>query len=482
MASKTVAVDIDTHSIRLLEVIGDRVERWASASVEPGAVREGSIADPVALGAQVKRLLRSTGVGSHRVVASISGLYFTSQVLSLPLQTESEARRAMPALAKEAIPLEGTQIEWQLMPPDETGQEALVVGAPASLVATQLAVLHSAGIDPQAMEVRTLALTRAVDRRLAIIVNADPTGLDVVLVANGLPQIMRTLYQPRELTPEERAEHVVRAVEQTVNYYNAQRSTRGMPADTPLFLVGSLADHPLMVQTIRSRVGYPIEPFDPPLEYPEHLPVAQYAVAIGLALRQVTRPKDDMASDDPQERAQTLLINLVPHSVPWWFPTPIRLLFLTGLVAGLVLALVLLGASQSASTLTEDLRTQLGGIQSQVDLLQSGIKDRGEKESAIKEFKDLIDSRGATTTLLLKIQGLIPEGVTIVDYRLVGNSISITGNADGPEAAFALVKNLREFGETDENGLFHPFFKPFSYSQTQTGSQSVSFNLPLAQP
>ena len=225
-----------------------------------------------------------------------------------------------------------------------------------------------------------------------------------------------------------------------------------------------------------------VEPFDPPLEYPEHLPVAQYAVAIGLALRQVTRPKDDTASDDPQERAQTLRINLVPHSVPWWFPTPIRLLFLAGLVAGLVLALVLLGGSQSASNLTEDLRTQLNGIQGQVNLLQSGLKERGEKEAAIKEFRDLIDSRGATTTLFLKIQGLIPEGVTILDFRLVEESVSITGSADSPEAAFALVKSLREFGETDENGLFHPFFEPFSYTQTQSGSQGISFNLDIAQP
>ena len=482
MARTTVAIDIDTSSIRLLEVRDNRVERWASASVEPGAVHDGSVADPLALGAQVKRLLRSTGVRSHKVVAGMSGLYFTSQVLTLPLQPAREAHRAMPELAKEAIPLDGTKLEWQLMPADETGQEALVVGAPTSLVDKQLAVLRSAGIDTQAMEVRTLALTRAVDRKQAIIVNVEPTSMDVVVVANGLPQIMRTLYQPRELSPEERAEQIVRAVEQTVDYFNAHRPAMGMSVDTPLFLVGSLADHPVLVLTVRSRIGHPLEPFDPPLEFPQHLPVAQYAAAIGLALRQVPRAKDDAASEQAQERAQPLHINLVPRSVPWWFPTPLRVLFLGGVVAGLVLTMTLLGAANNASAQTTALRNQLAAIQSQVNLLQVGLRERGEKEAAIKDFQNLTDSGGGLSDLFLQVQGLIPEGVGIGNFRLEEASLSITGNADSPEAAFALVKNLREHGETDENGRFHPYFKPFSYSQTQTGSQSLSFNLVLDQP
>ena len=111
MANQVVAVDIDSTSIRLLEVNDRRVERWVSATIEPGTVRDGAVADPEALGAQIRQLVRSSGVRTSQVVASMSGLYSTSQVLALPPQTEREARRAVPALAREAIPLEDVRLE-----------------------------------------------------------------------------------------------------------------------------------------------------------------------------------------------------------------------------------------------------------------------------------------------------------------------------------------------------------------------------------
>ena len=99
MANQVVAVDVDGRSIRLLEISEGRVERWISAAIEPDTMRDGAVADPEALGAQIRQLVRSSGVRTRQVVASLSGLYSTSQVLALHLQTEREALRAVPELA-----------------------------------------------------------------------------------------------------------------------------------------------------------------------------------------------------------------------------------------------------------------------------------------------------------------------------------------------------------------------------------------------
>ncbi len=62
MAASTLAIDIDTVSIRLLETNGNRVERWASTEVIRTAVQDGAITDPTAVGVQTKELMRMAGV------------------------------------------------------------------------------------------------------------------------------------------------------------------------------------------------------------------------------------------------------------------------------------------------------------------------------------------------------------------------------------------------------------------------------------
>ena len=374
MANQVVAIDVDSFSIRLLEVNDRRVERWVSAALEPGTVRDGAVADPEALGAQIRQLVRSSGVRTRQVVASMSGLYSTSQVLALPPQTEREARRAMPGLAREAIPLEDVRLEWQLMPPDETGQEVLVQGVPASLVDTQLAALHSAGINSNVLETKTVALTRAVDRQQAIIVNVEPTSTDVVVVVNGIPRIMRTVAQPRELSPEERAGQVVQIVQQTANYYLDHHTGAWVLEETPLFLVGSLADHPVVVETVISRIEYQLEPFEPPIERPPHLPTTQYAVAIGLALEWLQDSKDATSENGAHAGARPLHLNLIPRSIPWWRPTPARLVFTVGVLVEAAFALMLMGAAADASAKSGSLQSELGPAQRPGEDIAGGAK------------------------------------------------------------------------------------------------------------
>ncbi|MCZ6788906.1 MAG: pilus assembly protein PilM [Chloroflexi bacterium] len=474
MASQIVAVDVDSRSIRLLEINERRVERWASATLDPNTVRDGVVADPEALGAQIRNLVRSSGVRTGQVAASMSGLYSTSQILSLPPQTEREARRAVPGLARDAIPLEDVRLEWQLMPPNETGQEVLIQAIPASLVDTHLAALHSAGINPQIMETKTVALTRAVNRSLAIIVNAEPTSMDVVVVVDGVPKIMRTVAQPRDLPPEELADQVTRIVEQTVNYYLDNHTSLWVPGETPLFLLGSMADHPILVETVKSRLAFPIEPFDPPIEYPPHLPTVQYAVAIGLALELLQDSKDTTAENEVHTGVQPIHLNLIPRTIPWWKPNPPRLLFALGVMAGLALALMLMGAAADASAVTSDLRDEQNVISGRVQILLVGQKERTNQASEVTSYNELIARRGDVTQTFQLLQGLAPSGVEFRSFRLARNSVTVSGEAAGPLEAIALVTNLRNAGETDDNGVFRPFFDSVEYRSVSTGPGSFS--------
>ena len=73
MARRVVTIDIDSRSIRILQVRNNRVERWASSPLEPGVMSDGTVADVEALADQLRRLRRSSGISGGDMVASVTG-------------------------------------------------------------------------------------------------------------------------------------------------------------------------------------------------------------------------------------------------------------------------------------------------------------------------------------------------------------------------------------------------------------------------
>ena len=476
MPRKVVALDIDTSFIRLLETVDNRVERWVSAPVEAHTIQDGTITDPEAVGAQVKRLMKSSGVGKGDVVASLSGLYSTSRILSLPPQTRQETIRQAPEMARDAIGADQMQVEWQLLRADETGQEMLVMGVPSSMLNTQRAVLSSAGLRPRLMEVRSTALARALDRDFALILNVESITVDIVLVLGGMPQIMRTVHLPGDPSPELLADRLGRVLEQTVTYYNNYHPVTQVAADTPLFLVGSQAEIPALAEELGRRVGYPLEPFVPPVEFPPHLPAVRYAVTIGLTLWRPRRAKDGLLPGT----AEPLHINLVPRSPPFWMPTRERVLFLAGIIAGVVLAVILFQAADTVATRSDDLQQQLTAIENQIAAERRVLGVQSQKQSVIDQFEELTSRKGRLVELRRLVMALAPPGVNVQSFIVAKGGLTVGGAYDAPQAALDFVEALRGSGETDANDVFHPHFTSVGISGISEGAGSFSWPLKLA--
>ncbi|MBI2172204.1 MAG: hypothetical protein HYU30_09365 [Chloroflexi bacterium] len=289
MAAKIIAVDIEETTIRLLQVRKNRIERWASAAVDAGPTSDGVTPDPARLGSQVRQLMRASGINSGQVVLSLSGLYSVSRVLTLPLPSQTETEGVLLGLVQEALPAGGLTLRYRVISANEAGRRVLALGVPSDIVQGQTTVMQAAGLRVYAMEPRTLALTTAVNQEWAVIINVEPSSLDLVVVATGIPSIMRTVPLPTGLDAEERAGQVALALEKTVAFYHEQNPLLQLPSDTPLFLVGSLAEDPVLRKSVTDAVPYPLATFEPSLEFPSYLPCSQHAVTIGLALSQLSR-------------------------------------------------------------------------------------------------------------------------------------------------------------------------------------------------
>ncbi len=285
-----VTLNITARSVRLLSVKGKQVEKWGSAPLAPGLVKDGFILQPKAVGATISALFKSTQVPKQRVITSLTGLSFTYRILSLP--------RTKPALLEEAIqrsarkeiplPLEELYLSWQAINGKHDELDFFVLGVPRNPIDAVIQTLAAAGIEPYIVELKPLALARAANKGDALIVDLEPDCFDVVLVAGGIPTVIHTIAPRGEgANLEDNIRRLTDELSKTVKFYNSSHPQTPLSPKTPLLLTGELAADAATSKLIKAEIEYPVESVLPPLEFPPTLPVAPFATNMGLALQRV---------------------------------------------------------------------------------------------------------------------------------------------------------------------------------------------------
>ena len=460
MPKRVVTIDIDSITIRVLEAQGDHVSRWASAAINPGT-EEGDVSASEALGIQVRELMDAAGIKGGRVIVSLSGLYSVCRLMTF--ESPSDGARSLPQQVRDAVPGDEMRLQYQMVEDEaDSGQRALVLGCPNATIDAQLAVIRSAGLAYQVLEIKGLALSRIVDRSQALIVNMEQATVDVVLVADGIPQMARTLSIPADYAPEDLGGFVATVLEQTVDFWESQNPLKEFAEEVPLFLVGAGMTDPSIREALQSLVSNPLEQVTPAVECPPGLPVDEYAVNLGLAMREVS-------GDGRYDGVIPLHINVAPPRVSrWristWMAAALAVLAIA--VAGITL---LYGQVSDARDETEAIQGQLTPMQAQVTVRQGELAKIDEIESTLKESRSLTAPWGRITAVVQLIQDSLTEGITVTSYNISGSQVSNSAAAATVGDALDFVEALRADGR---------FTVPFSAPTTDL---TVTFDLSALQ-
>ena len=287
---ETVTVNIEERCLRLLTVKGRKVQKWGQVPLEPGLVENGLVRDPAQVGLALEALFREQKVRKKGVITSLTviGLGSTSQVFDLPKMKPNlladaigrEARRAMP------VPVDELYLSHQVVGEKGNMQQVYVLGAPRDLVDAHITAFQMAGIQLKAMDLKPLALIRAINQSDAVIADLENESFYIILVRDAVPDITRSAILHREgLDLQQKARRLVEEVIRTIDFYNHSHPDKLLEPTVPVFLTGELTGIPSLNETIRAEMGYTIEVPRPPLAYPEALPLSQFMVNIGLALK-----------------------------------------------------------------------------------------------------------------------------------------------------------------------------------------------------
>jgi type IV pilus assembly protein PilM len=439
-----ITLDIEDTSIRIMSVAGRQVQTAASLPLEPGLVHDGVIIDPATVGRRIGELMAAQGITERKAVVSISGIHSIYRVVNIPklpknLMDEA-AKREMERLMP--VPLNELYTSWQAINVSDIDTVICLVGMPRSTVDAMLETLRQAGLQAEVMDVRPLALARVADERDALIINVQPFGFDIVVMIDGIPELLRSLPFPADAaSPDEKIAEVKEELERTVGFYNSSHKGSEITKRIAVFISGELGE--MLAGTLEYR-GKPLPQL---LMYTDSLNTSEYAANIGLALRQ-TRVDISPARVN---------LNVTPEI---YLPKPFPIIQLVSwafiLVA--IAVLVMFGAlTLQKYRGTIALNTQVNNIQSQVEARQgteSAVKqlqtqiDQSQKSVAL--FKQPLDSakaqrakvNGDIGTVTSLLPGIID--VTSISY---GTGITITGTAPDDTTIVDYVRALRNSGQ-----------------------------------
>ena len=448
MAKRVTTLSIRDTSIDLLVMKGEQVEKWASSPLEPGLVSQGLIVDEAQVADKVEQIFRETGAQKSKVITALSGHDSLYRIITLPELPDAVLPEAIRREAKRTIPtpLENIYFSYQRLPSPKGESRIFLVTFPRELVDALVRTLRQAGVNPYIMDLAPLALCRIPDEPRAIIVNTRLDYLDVAVIADRIPQVIRRLSLPGETESlEERLPLIAEEFNRTIAFYNSSHMETPLDSTVPVFICGDLAEAPDTWQSVVGESGYTVSALPSPVEAPEGFNSNEFMVNIGLALREMRIEK---------EEANFSLVNfnaLPEVYLPAGFSI-VRVLLpvVTVIGIGLIILVVILILNNRANieALTSEVtvaETSVSQQRGQIAKLNSRIPPVEATAEELGGRATTMERRRANIYLdLREIVDLADVQISLTKVAHVGSSITVTGTAPNVGLLYEYARDLRE--------------------------------------
>lgn len=456
MAKKIVTLYIDDTSLRLLVTHGKQIRAWAELPLEPGLVKNAVVIEEAEVATKIKQLFKAQKIKSRKVVVGVSGLHCLSRPITLPQLPKAMLAEAVRQEAKKVLPVPPEQLylSWLPIPAPEEKTRVFLVAIPRSTADTLLKVLHQAGLKPYFIDLKPLLLARAVKEATAIIADAQSTEFDIVIMADGVPQPVRTVSLPSEAVSwEKKLPMIQEELDRTIEFYNSNNPENPLASTVPIFVSGELANEPKLCQSLSNELGHPVLPLPSPLECPSGLDPNRYMANIGLALQRLSPEKEAGPS--------VANINVLPTPYQANRPSLTKVLAIPSAAIAIGLLVFLVMVIQQASADTDLLQRQLDSMNQEVSQKQALTVDISKLGRQVSDTEVLLDnfttalsnldkqSNGVNGNLKMTMSSL-PGNMSLTRIDYANNMLIITGRSPSEKGVLSYLDKLNSSGKFAE--------------------------------
>jgi len=441
MAKEVTTLFIRDTAINVLVMKGMEVRKWASLPLEPGLASQGLITDEAKVAERIKQLFELAKVKATRVIAGLSGLNSLYRLISLPELPEAILPEAVKQEAKRVIPvpLDEVYLAYQSLPASPGEARIFLAAFPRQTADALYRTLRRVGIEPYIMDLAPLALCRIPNEPRAVIVNARSDHLVITVMADRLPELVRTLSLPGEAgSLAERLPTISEEVDRAVTFYNSSHKEKPLDSTVPMFVCGDLAEAPQSWQSLAGKLRCPVSVLTAPVAAPKDFDQNEFMVNIGLAFKELLHEK---------EGANFSIVNFNilpevhrPKAVRWSsLLAPVGVIICIGLVV--YMGFQVRGKVEYTATL----RSQLDPLNSRIDqqlketaALRKQIEQVGVQIKPVEARMSIFDTTSASLKSgreqmdiqLDDIVSLVPAGIDLdlgFEINHEGKSVTVKG-------------------------------------------------------
>ena len=150
-----------------------------------------------------------------------------------------------------------------------------------------MATLKVAGLRAVALDVKPLCLARVSNEPRAIIVDTSQESMDIVVLGEGIPEVVRSLQVAPEMSQGERIAVLRSELERSVSFYNAAHLDKPVDLTVPILVSGDLVEQDSDKASLAGPRERPVRDMESALAELEGFNPGKYATCIGLALKDV---------------------------------------------------------------------------------------------------------------------------------------------------------------------------------------------------
>jgi hypothetical protein len=182
-----VCLDFSLNRLCAIEVSDGRVLRWAVQPLSPGSLRGGDPTDVAALAEGIRWTLQGAGIEARRARIAVSDDAAVVRVVEVPRMPRRHLRGALRYLSEQQMPFPAGQasLAWDVLERRGDSQRVYLAAAWKDVVQRLAETARAAGLEPELVEPRSLAVGRAIGQDQAIVVDAAEMQVRLTYVAQA---------------------------------------------------------------------------------------------------------------------------------------------------------------------------------------------------------------------------------------------------------------------------------------------------------
>jgi Tfp pilus assembly PilM family ATPase len=184
-----VCLDFGRDQLSALEVVDGTVVRWISQPLPEDALRGGDPILPGYVAEAVRQAMTRAGMHATRVRMALPDEATVSRQVKVPPMRAADLVRAMHFVAEKHVPfpLDRARWAWDVIDRSPEATTIYLVAAWRDVVDRYAEVASGAGLEPEVLEPRAVAVARALDQEQALVLDAGTRRVHVTLLIKGQP-------------------------------------------------------------------------------------------------------------------------------------------------------------------------------------------------------------------------------------------------------------------------------------------------------